>query len=293
MYGTTSSANFKGIEGYEDHGVEVLFFWQGGEENPVAVAVNVACPAQVVEGRENVNADYWHYVRVGLAEKFGDEVVVLGWVGAAGDQAPRPMFRKKAENRMIEARGLSQLEEVSRRIVRAVEDAWSVAKEDRHADPPFEHRVAELTLPKRMVTDEEVASAKAEIEKLRSGTPEEIQKNMKRWLWQQQTVDRHAEQIDDPVLPMEMHAIRIGDIAICTNRFELFTEYGMRIKGRSPALQTFVIQLCGPGSYLATADAEAGGSYSAIVNSCLIGPDGGQVLVDESVKAIEGMWKGR
>jgi len=293
MYGTTSSANFKGIEGYEDHGVEVLFFWQGGEENPVAVAVNVACPAQVVEGRENVNADYWHYVRAGLAEKFGDEVVVLGWVGAAGDQVPRPMFRKKAENRMIEARGLSQLEEVSRRIVRAVEDAWSVAKEDRHADPPFEHRVAELTLPKRMVTDEEVASAKSEIEKLRSGTPEEIQKNMKRWLWQQQTVDRHAEQIDDPVLPMEMHAIRIGDIAICTNRFELFTEYGMRIKGRSPALQTFVIQLCGPGSYLATADAEAGGSYSAIVNSCLIGPDGGQVLVDESVKAIEGMWKGR
>ncbi|MGY8644211.1 MAG: hypothetical protein ACKVJU_24345 [Verrucomicrobiales bacterium] len=292
MYGSTSSANFKGLEGYEDHGVEVLFFWQGEEENPVAVAVNVACPAQVVEGRSNVNADYWHYVREGLAEKFGSDVVVLGWVGAAGDQVPRPMLRKKAESRMIEARGLSQLEEVSRRIVRAVEDAWAVAKEERHADPVLEHRVAELILPKRMVTDEEVASAKAEIKKLRSGPPEEIQKNMKRWLWHQKTVDRHAEQADDPALPMEMHAIRIGDIAICTNRFELFTEYGMRIKGRSPALQTFVIQLAGPGSYLATDEAEAGGGYSAIVNSCLIGPDGGQMLVDESVKAIDAMWKG-
>lgn len=290
MYGTTSSANFKGLEGYEDHGVEVLFFWQGEEENPAAIAVNVACPAQVVEGRRNVNADYWHQVREDLAKTFGDEVVVLGWVGAAGDQVPRPMVRKQAEQRMLDARGLSRIEEASRRIVRAVEDAWTAAKDDRRSDPPLEHRVTELTLPKRMVKEEEVASAQAEIEKLRSGTPDEIQKNMKRWLWHQKTVDRFAEQDGDPDLPMEMHAIRLGDVALCTNRFELFTEYGMRIKGRSPALQTFVIQLCGPGSYLATAEAEAGGSYSAIVNSCLVGPEGGGVLVDETLGILEGMW---
>ncbi|MCB1237082.1 MAG: hypothetical protein KDM91_18585, partial [Verrucomicrobiae bacterium] len=148
----------------------------------------------------------------------------------------------------------------------------------------------ELSLPKRMVNEKEVASAKGEIEKLRSGTPEEIRKNMKRWLWHQKTVDRFAEQDADPSLPMEMHVIRLGDIALCTNRFELFTEYGMRIKGRSPALQTFVIQLCGPGSYLATDEAEEGGSYSAIVNSCLVGPEGGGVLVDETVSLLEGMW---
>ena len=41
--------------------------------------------------------------------------------------------------------------------------------------------------------------------------------------------------------------IRLGDVAIATNVFELFTEFGIQIKARSRALQTFVIQLAGPG----------------------------------------------
>ena len=49
---------------------------------------------------------------------------------------------------------------------------------------------------------------------------------------------------------MELHVIRLGDVAIATNVFELFTEFGIQIKARSRALQTFVIQLAGPGSYV-------------------------------------------
>jgi hypothetical protein len=290
MYGATSTPDFRGIEGYEDHGVEVLFFWSGEEENPGAIAVNVACPAQVVEGRSQVNADYWHEVREDLAKRFGEGLVVLGWIGAAGDQVPRPMLRKAAEERMMKARGLTQLQEVSRRITHAVEEAWLAAASERHADPPLVHRVAELSLPKRMVTEAELREAEEAIEKIRSGSEEEIAKNLTRWMWNQRTVDRFAAQSEDTHLPMEMHALRLGDVAICTNRFELYTEYGIRIKGRSPALQTFVIQLAGPGTYLATEAAEAGGGYSAIVNSCHVGPEGGRVLVDETLRLIAEMW---
>ncbi len=292
MYGSTSAPKFKGIEGYEDHGVEVLFFWNGEGEQPSAMAVNVACPTQEVEGRSAVNADFWHETREALAEKYGEDLVVLPWVGAAGDQSPHLMLRKAAEQRMLKARGLTRLQEISRRIVAAVDEAWLAAKEDRHPDPAFEHRVAELPLPKRMVTEQEVAEAKAAIEKIRSGSEEEIAKQTPRWLWNQRTVDRFAAQADDPVLPMEMHVLRIGDIAICTNRFELYTEYGIRMKGRSKAQQTFVIQLSGPGSYLATEEAEAGGGYSAIINSCKVGPKGGDMLVEETVKTINAMWDG-
>lgn len=290
MYGGTATPDFRGIEGYEDHGVEVLFFWRGEEELPGAVAVNVACPAQVVEGRSQVNADYWHEVRLDLAKRFGEGLVVLGWVGAAGDQVPRPMLRKAAEERMMKARGLTQLQEVSRRIAAAVEEAWAAAENERHSDPPLAHRVAELSLPKRMVTEAELAEAEAAIAKIRSGSEEEIAKNLARWMWHQRTVDRYSAQAGDANLPMEAHVLRLGDVAICTNRFELFTEYGIRIKGRSPALQTFVIQLAGPGTYLATGAAEAGGGYSAIVNSCHVGPEGGRVLVDETVRLIGEMW---
>ena len=78
---------------------------------------------------------------------------------------------------------------------------------------------------------------------------------------------------------------------VCTDSFELFTEYGIRIKARSKALQTFVVQLVGPGTYLPTERAVRGGGYSAIVHSNLVGPEGGQVLVDRTVEAINAMWE--
>ena len=41
--------------------------------------------------------------------------------------------------------------------------------------------------------------------------------------------------------------LRIGDVVICTSTLELFTDYGVQMKARSPAAQTFVIQLVGGG----------------------------------------------
>jgi hypothetical protein len=93
-----------------------------------------------------------------------------------------------------------------------------------------------------------------------------------------------------PPFAMELHVIRLGDVAIATNVFELFTEFGIQIKARSRALQTFVIQLAGPGSYVPTARAARGGGYSAIAESNLVGPEGGQVLVDRTVELVNSLW---
>ena len=82
-------------------------------------------------------------------------------------------------------------------------------------------------------------------------------------------------------------------MAIATNVFELFTEFGIQIKARSRALQTFVIQLAGPGTYVPTERAVRGGGYSAIVESNLVGPEGGQVLVDRTVEVINSLWPDR
>lgn len=42
----------------------------------------------------------------------------------------------------------------------------------------------------------------------------------------------------------------------------------VRIKGRSPAVQTFIGQLASGGAYLPTARAVVGGAYGAIAKSC-------------------------
>lgn len=91
---------------------------------------------------------------------------------------------------------------------------------------------------------------------------------------------------------MELHALRLGDAAIVTNTFELYTDYGVQMKARSPAVQTFVIQLTGSGGDLPSARAVRDGGYGAVIQSSRIGPEGGQVLVDRSVEAIKALWPG-
>jgi len=147
----------------------------------------------------------------------------------------------------------------------------------------------------RLVTEPEYAEAKAAVHR----AADEIAKNPKatdrlhrRMKWFEATVQRFEAQKDDPNpgCEVELHILRIGDAVICTNPFELFTDYGVRIKARSKAVQTFVVQLAGGGTYLPTERAVRGGGYSAVVHSSRVGPEGGQVLVDCTVDAIDSMF---
>jgi len=286
MYGKTDRRDFRGLEGYEDHGVGVLLFWDR-DQKLVATAIDVACPAQVMGTGLAITADYWHEVRKRLCARHGEGLVVLGWIGAAGDQSPTLPYGRSAEARMLRLRGLSPVEEIGRRIAQAWEETYQAASKDRRTDVPLAHTVQTIQLPMRKVTAEESAKAQAEAAKL-------AQKPLYRlkMQWHQRVVDRYEEQQAGRAMsyPMELHVVRLGDVAIATNDFELFTDYGIQIQARSPAVQTFVIQLAGPATYLPSQRAVRAGGYSAIVENNLIGPEGGQVLVDRTVKAIEDLW---
>ncbi len=65
------------------------------------------------------------------------------------------------------------------------------------------------------------------------------------------------------------------------------------MKARSPAQQTFVLQLTnGCGMYLPTALAIEGGSYSGLPHVNKVGPEGGQILVDQSGAGLAGAVSG-
>ena len=84
--------------------------------------------------------------------------------------------------------------------------------------------------------------------------------------------------------------VRVGDVVFATNAFELYLDYGLRMKTRSKALQTFVVQLTGSGTYLPSGRSVGGGSYGSVPASNHVGPEGGDVLVEETVKAINGLF---
>jgi hypothetical protein len=251
MYGGTAVEGFSNIEGGEDHGVEMLFFWDG-EGKLTGVAVNVACTSQETENLNEVSADFWHDVRVELRRRFSKDLFVLPQCAAAGDQSPHYVWRSRAEAIMAERRGLSNRQEIARRIADAVEDAAAIAAKHVETRPVFRHTVARVDLP---------AHSDA-------------------------TMPFYET---DPLQGVEIHAVRLGDVVIATNPFELFLDYGVRMKARSPAVLTFVVQLaCQNLGYLPTARAVAGGGYSA--DKFVVGPEGGQRLVDETVRLINAMW---
>ena len=86
MYGATNTPDFHGLEGYEDHSLDALFFWDQ-EGRLLATAVNVPCPAQEVEGGSSIHADFWHPVREMLRQRHGQGLSVLAWTGAGGSAA--------------------------------------------------------------------------------------------------------------------------------------------------------------------------------------------------------------
>lgn len=287
MYGNTNSPNFRGIEGYEDHNLDVLFFWDQ-QDQLVATAINVACPSQEAEGGLLLHADFWHPVRQMLRERHGENLLVLAWAGAGGDQTSRLMYGKAADERMRKLRGLTRLEEVARRIVTGWEDAHQCASKDIRSEAVLRHLVTEIELPHRQVTEAEVAEARKEAAKFASDPAQ-------RWnyRWNQGVVERFEAQQAGTEAPyrMELHALRLGDVAIATNDFELFTDYGVQMKARSPAVQTFVIQLANSsGGYVPTERAVNGGGYSAVIQSSRVGPEGGQALVEQTVQQLNALW---
>ena len=54
---------------------------------------------------------------------------------------------------------------------------------------------------------------------------------------------RYEHQQNTDLHDAEVHVIRLGEIAFATNSFELFLDYGNRIRESSKAQQTFLIKL--------------------------------------------------
>ena len=287
MYGSTSNARFRHMEAGSDSGVETLFFWNG-EKQLQAIAINLACPSQEVESRSALNADFWHDVREQLKTKLNrPDLTVLGWCSAAGDQSPHPQYRKEAEARMIKLRGITRQQELGRRISNAVLDTVDAAKADIHTDAPLAHHIEELALPPRKILDREYAEAKKNLAQYSS-----VQKPDNRIITmlalEKGIIHRYEHAQDLPPYPVELHVLRLGDIAIATNPFELFLDWGVQMKARSPSIQTFLLQLTnGCGMYLPTALAIEGGSYSGLPHVNLVGPEGGQILADHTVRAMQ------
>ncbi len=290
MYGNTDDPNFSHIEGISDHSIDVLSFWRDAEHLE-GVAIVVYCPAQEMEGEQYLSADFWYDTRKMLREKYGDKLQVLPLVGAAGDQSPHLLWNKQAELAARKREGLISREEIARRLVKAVEAVMPESRRAIQAELVFHHRTETASLPVWQVSDERYAEAQAVFESGKDKTDQLSSQDYINWRVSRTLMARHAYQQEHPCYEAELHLMRLGDLAIATSPFELYTDYGVRIKARSPAVQTAVVQLTSDcAAYLPTRRAVAGGGYSARIVDGVVGPEGGDVLVNETVRILDEIW---
>lgn len=310
MYGNTDTPEFSHIEGYEDHSVNVLATYDDAGRL-TGVVVNLACTAQETENLFEISADFWHETRAELRHRLGEGLFVLPQVSAAGDQSPHLIYEKRGPERMLELKGRTAREEIAVRISDAVEEVLGWLDGTLDATPALAHETLVLDLPLRRLTAEDAREAEAEAAQWReryeaelqklTESPElreqprwyvEVTKAYRRMTWYRDVVARFERQQTDPnpTRRVELHIVRLGDVAFATNPFEYYLDYGVFIKARSPAMQTFVVQLAGPGTYVPSARSIAGGGYGSLPASTPVGPEGGRAVAEATIDALLRMW---
>jgi hypothetical protein len=306
MYGDCAREDFQRFESGVDTSVELLYTWDDRREL-TGVVCNVPCPSQVYELHSFLSADYWGPTRSEIRRKLRKNVYVLPLCGAAGDLAPIDLVRYSKTNRQKLLDWGGQSKEVLRnfdmtqicqgigaRISEAVVRGCDTAENEIEFSPVFQHEILSMELPIRQVSEEEYRQAQKQVEIIHHTFSAEHPMQMKDLVQAfepQGVILRYRQQRQSPVFAFQCHILRLGNVAIATNPFELYHEYALRIKARAEAEQVFVVQLAnGCGGYLPTRAAVAGGSYSSKPASTVCGPDGGDALVEKTLDVLKSLW---
>lgn len=311
MYGRTDRDDFTGMEGGEDSGVDLLFVFDENQQ-PTGAIVNVACPSQAMEATYQVSSDFMGALREKLKAHFGGEFKTLCQISAAGCQAPRDLARNyRGEPDFWHADGV---EVISERLLNAVKAVYDNSKIDFAAE--LRHTSIQLELPRRRASYEDYTNAKAEMKRLENimdsnaayadfcsqthaneqvdgpGPYDSKLHHFVKIRNNEAVVKRYEDQNEKPFYNMQLHVVKLGKIAFASNSFELYLDFGHRIKARSEAEQTLLIQLAnGTGGYLPSKRAEELGGYGGLIINGQVGSDGGAMLADKTVEEIKKLWQ--
>lgn len=306
MYGACSAPNYLGPEGASDHAADMLYTWDEAG-NLTGALVCIPCPSQVYELHDFLSADYWGEARNCIREALGD-IYVLPLCGAAGDQNPLDLVELSKDNeealKVWNAQEkavfrnfdmLQACQDIGERISEAVVRGYRRARNRIERRPVFRTNVFEMDVPLRTVDKADVDAAQARIDAVmaRYAPGEKMDEGamircfedigyLNRWKLQQETT-----RFRFPVF-----VFRLAGAVFATNPFELYVDFSFRMKARCRARQAFIVQLSSnaKGGYLPTQAAVDGGSYGSKPVSTMVGPDGGDELVEKTLAAMDALF---
>jgi len=276
-----ADADFTGVEGSDDTQCLALAALDAANRIIGILHHGTGHPASFY-GRNVLTADYPGVARRLIREAYGP-LPVLFFNGSLGDVAMWQQAHPQATPNSPDA-------EITRSGSALAGETLRLLHEMQPRDDlRLQHRRDELELPVRLPAAEAVAKGRAMLARIDAG--ENVRGMEAIFAWGPVSL---AEQFaDNPVDKLAFHALRIGDLAIATQPFELFCQYQLDLKRRSPARDTAVFGLIdGYGGYLPTLAAELGGGYSGVPFAwARFGPAVGCLFVDHAATALHALWQ--
>ena len=288
MYGDIHRPDFRGMEGRDGGPMQFLFARNEADGAISGVVAAVPCTAQCDEMGLYVTADYWGHARKTVRDELGQGVGILGLIRSAGDLSPHAMI--DGGKSLSDMRGADAAKQMGERIGGALLRAMHEASCAIPSDAPLRHLWANEEMPVWTPTTEQYQWGKAYLEE------HEAELGALTDMMDFSSAAAYVKRYESAKerYTVNLHALRIGDVALITNPFELFIEYADRIRAACPDANVIDVQLAGDENlgYLATQRAIDGGGYSAMIFSGVLNAEGGEAVVGSSIRMIRQIMEG-
>jgi hypothetical protein len=280
MYNPGKRTDFTGLEGPDDPAHLALFACDS-TGNPLAVLYNNTTHPTAFYGRDLFSADFVGEARIRLRQALG-EIPVLFLNGAQGDICRSIATPGRGRVLSGEQHVLAKGQLAAGETIRLFQEA--TARGEIHLG----HCYDDLTLPVQLPDPERVAWGRSVLERIDAGEDIRGMESILAW----GAVSLQQEFGDRPTDTVSIHALRIGDVALVTQPFELYCQFGLDIKRRSPAPVTGVCSLAdGRAGYCPTIYGILGGGYSGEpIQWRRFAPEAGYRVVDTACRLLYELW---
>ena len=283
MYGNAHRPDFLKMESRDGGPSQLLYVYDQQNNQLMGIVANVPCTAQCDESAMYVTADYWGVVRPRIEEALGKNVKVLPLCRSAGDLSPHHIIDRAFMERDAGCyNGRNGSVYMGNLVADFILKYKDRILETYEGDVHHAQGMRKIDFPVWQVTEDEYKWALDYL-----GNKDNFdEKGWPRVLFDNGNAHARKQRFEsgDKIFPSKIFSMVLGDIVFMSNPFELYIEYADRIRMALNTSLVFDVELAYDClGYLATPNAVEGGHYSANIFNGVCAPDGGELLVEESI----------
>jgi hypothetical protein len=279
MHGDASRTDFAGLEGPDDP-QHLAMFAADLKGNLLSILYHNTTHPTIFYADGVFSSDFPGEVRKTFREQFRDNLPVLFLNGAQGDISMENMLDKKAESDEEKMARITEL--VVRETMRLYE---SITYE---TNPKLAHEYHDLKVKVRLPDTGTLVKSQAILKRIDEGEPIRGMEMIMAF----GSVHLQETFGENPFDILPVHALRIGGLAMVTQPCELFSQFGLDIKRRSPGESTIVVGMTdGYNGYCPTIYGLLGGGYSGSpISWTRLEPEAGYKIVDTAAILLNKIW---